>query len=192
MKNYWEQSKRELEEHLGTSGLGLNSKESMRRQEECGLNQLQEGKKESVLSIFLHQFADLLVIILLVAAGISAFSGNIESTIVIVAVLILNAVLGTVQHLKAQKSLESLKQLSSPSAKVLRDGKKIEVSSKDIVPGDLVLLEAGDLVVADGRIVRNYSLQVNESSLTGESLNIEKTDEIQLKNPKQKLVEMNK
>ena len=178
MRNYWEQSLQELEADLKTSSSGLSSKESMRRQEEYGLNQLQEGKKESILSIFLHQFADLLVIILLVAAGISAFSGNLESTIVIVAVLLLNAVLGTLQHMKAQKSLESLKQLSSPSAKVLRDGKKIEVSSKDIVPGDLVLLEAGDLVVADGRIVRNYSLQVNESSLTGESLNVEKTDEV--------------
>ena len=178
MRNYWEQSLQELEENLKTSSTGLNSKESMKRQEEYGLNQLQEGKKESLLSVFLHQFADLLVIILLVAAGISAFSGNMESTIVIVAVLILNAVLGTLQHRKAQKSLESLKQLSSPSAKVLRDGKKMEVASKDIVPGDLVLLEAGDLVVADGRIVRNYSLQVNESSLTGESLNVEKTEEV--------------
>ena len=106
------------------------------------------------------------------------FSGNLESTLVILLVLIMNAVLGTVQHVKAQKSLDSLKQLSSPSAKVLRDGKKQEIPSRDIVPGDLVLLEAGDLIVADGRIVHNFSLQVNESSLTGESVNVEKTDEI--------------
>ena len=178
MRNYWEQSLEELEGSLNTSELGLSSREALNRQETYGPNQLEEGKKESIVSVFLHQFTDLLVVILLVAAGISAFSGNMESTIVIAAVLILNAVLGTVQHVKAQKSLDSLKQLSSPNAKVVRDGKKIEISSKDIVPGDLVLLEAGDLIVADGRIVRNYSLQVNESSLTGESLNIEKTDVI--------------
>ncbi len=178
MRNYWEQSVQELEENLKTKSTGLDSRETMKRQEEYGLNQLKEGKSESVVSVFLHQFADLLVVILLIAAAISAFSGNLESTLVIVAVLIMNAVLGTVQHVNAQKSLESLKQLSSPSAKVLRDGKKMEISSKDIVPGDVVLLEAGDLIVADGRIVRNYSLQVNESSLTGESVNVEKTDEV--------------
>lgn len=178
MKNYWEQTLQELEEDLKTTNAGLDSAEALKRQEEYGLNQLQEGKTESILSVFLHQFADLLVVILLIAAGISAFSGNRESTFVIAAVLIMNAVLGTVQHVKAQKSLESLKQLSSPSTKVLRDGKKIEIASKDIVPGDVVLLEAGDLIVADGRIYRNYSLQVNESSLTGESVNVEKTDDV--------------
>ena len=178
MRNYWEQSAQELEKNLTTSDLGLSSDEVKKRQAENGFNQLQEGKTEGVLLVFLHQFADLLVVILLVAAGVSAFSGNLESTLVIVAVLFMNAVLGTVQHMKAQKSLESLKQLSSPSAKVMRDGKKIEVSSKDIVQGDLVLLEAGDLIVADGRIVKNYSLQVNESSLTGESINIDKTDAV--------------
>ena len=176
MRNYWKQSVQELEENLKTKATGLDSRETLLRQEKYGRNQLKEGKKESVFFIFLHQFSDLLVVILLIAAGISAFSGNLESTLVIVAVLFLNAILGTVQHVKAQNSLESLKQLSAPNAKVLRDGKKIEIHSKDIVPGDVVLLEAGDLIVADGRIVRNYSLQVNESSLTGESVNVEKTD----------------
>ena len=103
-------------------------------------------------------------------------SGNVESTIVILAVIVLNAILGTVQHKKAEKSLESLKSLSSPSAKVLRDGQKIEIPSADVVPGDIILLEAGDMVVADGRILDNYSLQVNESALTGESTNVEKKD----------------
>ena len=105
------------------------------------------------------------------------FSGSVESTIVIFAVITLNAILGTVQHVKAEKSLESLKSLSSPSAKVIRDGRKIEIDSENIVPGDIVVLEAGDLVVADGRIINNYSLQVNESSLTGESTNIDKSVE---------------
>ena len=117
-----------------------------------------------------------MVIILIIAAVISAFTGELESTLVIIAVLILNAILGTVQHIKAEKSLESLKSLSSPSAKVLRDGKKIEIDSKDVVPGDIMLLEAGDMVTADGRILENFSLQVNESSLTGESTNIDKAD----------------
>ena len=137
---------------------------------------LKEGKKKSLFRVFLEQFCDLLVVILIVAAVISMISGNIESTIVIIVVIVLNAVLGTVQYAKAQKSLESLKALSSPHAKLLRDGAKVEVPSKDVVPGDILLLEAGDMVVADGRILENYALQVNESSLTGESLNVDKTD----------------
>ena len=103
-------------------------------------------------------------------------SGNVESTVVILAVIILNAILGTVQQAKAEKSLDSLKSLSSPNAKVLRDGQKVEIPSSKVVPGDILYLEAGDLVVADGRILENYSLQVNESSLTGESTNVDKSD----------------
>ena len=108
------------------------------------------------------------------AALISMVSGNVESTVVIFAVIIMNAVLGTIQHEKAEKSLDSLKSLSSPIAKVMRDGKKMEIDSRDVVPGDILLLEAGDLVVADGRVLESYSLQVNESSLTGESTNVDK------------------
>lgn len=117
-----------------------------------------------------------MVVILIIAALISMVSGNVESTIVIIAVIVLNAILGTVQHAKAEKSLDSLKSLSSPSTKVMRDGHKIEVPSAQVVPGDILYLEAGDLVVADGRILENYSLQVNESSLTGESTNVDKSD----------------
>ena len=119
--------------------------------------------------VFLEQFKDLLVVILIAAAVISMLSGNVESTVVIFAVLILNAVLGTVQHCKAEKSLESLKAMSAPTARVLRDGERLVIPSAQIVPGDIVELEAGDMVVADGRILHNYSLKVNESSLTGES-----------------------
>lgn len=180
MKQYWEQSLQELECALDTSANGLLEQQVICKRKQYGENVLAEGKAENIISVFFHQFCDLLVFILLVAAGISMFSGNLESTIVILLVLVMNAVLGTVQHMKAQKSLASLKQLSAPSAKVLRDGKKQEVLSRDIVPGDIVLLEAGDLIVADGRIIHNYSLQVNESSLTGESANIEKTQEIML------------
>ena len=111
-------------------------------------------------------------------AIISMLSGNVESTIVIFVVIVLNAILGTVQYVKAEKSLDSLKALSSPHAKVLRNGTKTEILSKGIVPGDILLLEAGDMVAADGRILKNYSLQVNESSLTGESTNVDKKEGI--------------
>lgn len=155
---------------------GLTTEEALEKLKTDGENVLEETKRKSVLSVFLGQFADLLVIILIVAAVISMISGNIESTIVIFAVIILNSILGTVQYVKAEKSLESLKALSSPHVKVLRDGIKQEIESKNVVRGDLVLLEAGDMIVADGRIINNYSLQVNESSLTGESLNVDKKD----------------
>lgn len=156
---------------------GLTTEQAHEVLERDGENLLQETKGKSVFSVFLEQFADLLVIILIVAAIISMVSGNTESTIVIFAVIILNAILGTVQYAKAEKSLEALKALSSPHVKVLRDGEKQEIASKDVVKGDLVLLEAGDMIAADGRIISNYSLQVNESSLTGESLNVDKKDE---------------
>jgi Ca2+-transporting ATPase len=158
--------------------MGLSNAEAKGRLEKYGENALTEAKQKSTLQVFISQFADLLVIILIVAAVISMISGNLESTLVIFAVIILNALLGTVEHKKAEKSLASLKSLSAPSAKVLRDGQKIEVVSKEIVPGDILVLEAGDLVVADGRILENFSLQVNESSLTGESTNVDKTSEI--------------
>ena len=154
---------------------GLSEQEARRRAEQYGPNKLSEGKKKSVIQVFAEQFKDLLVIILIIAAIISALSENVESTIVIFAVLILNAVLGTVQYLKAEKSLESLKAMSSPSAKVLRGGVRVEIPSADVVPGDIVLLEAGDMVVADGRVLENFSLKVNESSLTGESEGVDKT-----------------
>lgn len=166
-----------LQEQESSSG-GLSNAQAADRLKKYGPNALVEGKKKSVLQVFLEQFKDLLVVILIVAAIISMLSGQGESTIVIFAVLILNAVLGTVQYFKAEKSLESLKAMSSPTAKVLRGGAKVEVPSKEVVPGDIVFLEAGDLVVADGRVIENFSLKVNESSLTGESEGVEKTEEV--------------
>lgn len=177
-KNYWNYSTKELEKEFNVTENGLSDSRVEEILREKGENVLQEGKKKSILQVFLGQFCDLLVVILIIAAIISMFSGNVESTIVILLVLVMNAVLGTVQHVKAQRSLESLKQLSSPNAKVIRDGIKHEIPSKDVVPGDIVMLEAGDMIVADGRILHNYSLQVNESSLTGESTNVEKSEEV--------------
>ena len=181
-KEYWECSEEELLESFAVTEEGLSTKTAEKIRQEKGDNVLQEEKKKSVLQVFFSQFADLLVVILLVAAGISMFSGNVESTIVILLVLIMNAVLGTVQHVKAEKSLDSLKQLSSPNARVIRDGVKQEIPSREVVPGDILMLEAGDMVAADGRILHSYSLQVNESSLTGESTNVDKVDTLIEKN----------
>ena len=175
-ENYFNKTGQETLELQKTSAAGLSAEEVERRKEQFGPNKLTEGKKKSVLQVFLEQFKDLMVLILIIAAIISGVSGNAESTIVIFAVLILNAVLGTVQYIKAEKSLESLKAMSSPSAKVIRGGVRMEVASPEIVPGDIVMLEAGDMVVADGRILENFSLKVNESSLTGESEGVDKTD----------------
>lgn len=175
-KQYYLQTKDEVLKEFHTSSDGLLTKQAEENLAKYGKNALVEGKKKTTFQVFLEQFKDLMVIILIIAAVISAFTGELESTLVIISVLILNAVLGTVQHIKAEKSLESLKSLSSPSAKVLRNGEKIEIDSKDVVPGDIMLLEAGDMVTADGRILDNFSLQVNESSLTGESTNIDKAD----------------
>ena len=175
MKKYWKYSKEQLRDVFSTTEQGLSEMQVKKIRETCGENILEEGKRPGLLRVFLSQFADLLIFILLIAALISMLSGNAESTIVIAVVLVMNAVLGTVQHQKAEKSLDSLKNLSAPCAKVIREGKKKEIPSRELVPGDLVELEAGDMVVADGRILDNYSLQVNESALTGESTNVEKT-----------------
>ena len=176
MKEWYQQTKEEILGQFQVTEQGLTSSQAEKILAEKGENVLEEGKRKSTLQVFLEQFCDLLVVILIIAALISMVSGNVESTVVILAVIILNAILGTVQHAKAEKSLDSLKSLSSPNAKVLRDGQKVEIPSSKVVPGDILYLEAGDLVVADGRILENYSLQVNESSLTGESTNVDKSD----------------
>ena len=178
MEQMFRRNAQQIMEQFGVTAEGLSQQQVEKQRQTYGENVLAEEKKKSALVVFLEQFKDLLVIILIAAAVISAVSGNGESTIVIIAVITLNAILGTVQHFKAEKSLESLKALSSPNAKVMRDGRRVEVSSREIVPGDILILEAGDLVVADGRIIDNYSLQVNESSLTGESEGVNKNSEV--------------
>ena len=178
MEQMFRRTAQQIMEQFGVTAEGLSQQQVEKQRQTYGENVLAEEKKKSALVVFLEQFKDLLVIILIAAAVISAVSGNGESTIVIIAVITLNAILGTVQHFKAEKSLESLKALSSPNAKVMRDGRRVEVPSREIVPGDILILEAGDLVVADGRIIDNYSLQVNESSLTGESEGVNKNSEV--------------
>lgn len=174
MKEWYQMNEEEVLKMLDADKNGLSSERAEELLKMNGENVLQESKKKSALRVFAEQFADLLVIILIIAAIISMVSGNVESTIVIFAVITMNAILGTVQHEKAEKSLASLKTLSAPTAKVLRGGVKGEIPSAQTVKGDILLLEAGDLVTADGRILESYSLQVNESSLTGESTNVEK------------------
>lgn len=176
MDKQWKLSQEELLQQMNSSMNGLTAEEAKKRLEQYGYNKLQEGKRKGVLQVFAEQFADLLVIILIIAAIISALTGGLEGTIVILAVLILNAILGTVQHFKAQKSLDSLKAMAAPNARVIRDGQKMEVSAAELVPGDILLLEAGDVTAADGRVLENHSLQVSESALTGESENVNKID----------------
>ncbi|CUO76816.1 cation-translocating P-type ATPase [Clostridium disporicum] len=177
MKSYFNINVEDSLKDFNVTKDGLTSQQVTESLSKNGLNALNEKKKQTVIQVFLSQFKDLLVFILIIAGIISMMSDNVESTLVIFAVIILNAILGTVQHFKAEQSLDSLKALSSPSAKVIRDGAKIEIDSKNVVPGDILILEAGDLVAADGRIIENYSLQVNESSLTGESLSVDKATE---------------
>ena len=161
-----------------TTEKGLSDNEVKKRKESFGNNALKEKKRKGILKVFFNQFKDLLVGILIVAGIISIITDNVERTLVIFIVILLNAILGTVQYFKAEQSLEALKSLTAAKCKVIRDGIKQEILSKDIVPGDILFLEAGDLIAADGRIIENHSLQVNESSLTGESLAVEKNAEV--------------
>ncbi len=178
MKESYKKSVEGVMSELNVSSSGLVTEEVVKRREEHGFNELKDGGKKNIFQVFIDQFKDLLVLILIAAAVISMFLGNIESALVIFAVVILNAVLGTVQHIKAEQSLNSLKALSSPIARVQRDGKKVEISSREVVLGDILFLEAGDYISADGRIIDNYSIQVNESSLTGESESVLKITNI--------------
>ena len=173
----WQRSGKDLLDTLQSGPGGLTSREAAQRLKKYGPNELQEGGKKSALRIFLEQFADFLVIILILAAVISAVVGDVESMVVILAVITMNAILGTVQTVKAEASLESLKQMSAPTAKVLRDGKPVQIPGREVVPGDIVLLEAGDAVCADGRLLECASLKTAESALTGESLPVEKSEQ---------------
>lgn len=157
----------------------LTSEQAKQNQEKYGFNELVEGKKKSIPQIFLEQFKDFLVIILIFAAVISGFLGDAESAIVIFVVIMINAILGTVQTVKAEQSLKSLKQLSAPEAKVRRDGVVIQIPSREVTIGDEVIIEAGDCIPADGKLLTVASLKVDESALTGESLSVEKSlDEV--------------
>lgn len=177
MEKSYQTPKEELLQQLGTSENGLSSAKAEENLEKYGRNEITGKKAKNPFFIFLEQFKDFLVMILIAAAIVSAVMGDIESMIVIITVITMNSILGTVQTVRAEKSLNSLKKLSAPNAKVIRDGKTVVIPSDKVTKGDIVSLEAGDYVCADGRIIENASLKVNESALTGESLSVEKSDE---------------
>ena len=188
MTHYLEPKEKVLQD-LGTDAGGLSSAEAAKRAEQYGRNKLAEGKKESLLHRFLSQLADPMIIILLVAAVISAVTTIVSNQVngggesfadvfIILFVVILNAVLGVIQESKAEAAIEALKDMTAATSKVLRDGKQITVRSEELVPGDIILLEAGDSVPADCRILECASLKIEEAALTGESVPVEKTDDV--------------
>lgn len=177
MKQVWEKSIDDAMKALDSSIEGLSFAEAKARCEKNGYNELPAEKKKSAVRVFFEQFADFLVIVLIAAAIISAIMGDVESTVVILAVITMNAILGTVQTLKAESSLDSLKKMSAPAAKVLREGKVYEIPARELAKGDVIVLEAGDCIGADARIIECASLKCDESALTGESLPVEKDAE---------------
>lgn len=180
MKNYYQFSAEEVKQDINGKQEPLTAAEVKAHQEKFGPNELVEGKKKTTLQIFLEQYKDFLVIILIAAAIVSGFLGDAESAIVILIVITINAILGTVQTVKAEQSLASLKKLSGPEAKVLRDGSVVPIPSAEVTVGDIVMLDAGDYIPADGHLLESASLKVDESALTGESLGVEKmTDAIE-------------
>ena len=175
MKKIYQQTVEEVLDRVKSRESGLTDEEVKRSREACGWNELTEGKKKSILQIFGEQYKDFLVLILIASAVISGILGDVESAAVIMIVITMNAVLGTVQTVKAEQSLQSLKKLSGPQAKVLRDDAVVLLPARELVVGDVILLEAGDMIPADGRLIENASLKVDESALTGESLAVEKS-----------------
>ncbi|MBR6623440.1 MAG: cation-translocating P-type ATPase [Ruminococcus sp.] len=174
--NYFNQDGEKVISQLGSDRTkGLTDAQVTESRQKYGENAITEEKQKSIFMVFLEQFADLLVAILIIASIVSMISGEIGSTIVILVVLIMNAILGTAQHVKAQKSLNSLKAMSSPNARVIRNGAQTEIPASEVVVGDILLIEAGNVAAADGRLLEAASLQINESALTGESLNVTKS-----------------
>lgn len=174
MKAYYNETVETVRRDLNGEQDFLTNEEVKRRQEKFGFNELVEGKKKSGLQIFLEQYKDFLVLILIVSAVVSLFLGETESAAVILVVITMNAILGTVQTIKAENSLESLKQLAAPEAKVVRNGAVVRIPGREITVGDVVHLEAGDYIPADGRVLESASLKVDESALTGESIGVDK------------------
>ena len=188
---------KEIEKELRTNiKTGLGDKDVQIRQDEFGKNKIEEGKKESLLVKFLNQFKDFMIIILIIASALSAlisyFQGENDyvDSIIIIAIVVFNALMGVIQEAKAEKSIEALKKMSAPVAKVRRNGKVLTVNGEDIVPGDIVILETGCYVPADIRLINTYNLKVEESSLTGETEAVEKDENALFNNQKVPLGDM--
>ena len=179
MNKYYCEDIENVLEKTKSSREGISSAEAERRLSENGKNKLKQAKKDSVLVRFLKQLADPMIIILIVAAAVSGVLAVIENesftdVIIILAVVIFNAILGVYQESKAEKAIEALQEMAAATSKVLRDGKIVSVKSEDLVVGDVVILEAGDSVPADGRIIESASLKIEEAALTGESVPVNK------------------
>lgn len=176
-------SVRETCERLKTNSVnGLTKDEAEERIKEYGENKLTEKKKESILVKFLKQFNDFMIIILIIAAAISAVMSYVEGSndyldsVIIIFIVVLNAIMGVIQEAKAEKSLDALKKMSAPTAKVKRDGIIQTIPSEEVVPGDLIIIETGSYIPADARIVKSYNLKVEESALTGETIPVLKDE----------------
>ncbi|MDO4668131.1 MAG: cation-translocating P-type ATPase [Streptococcus sp.] len=174
---FYKESTDEILKTLETSEQGLTSSQAQQRLEDYGRNELEEGEKKSLFMKFIEQFKDLMIIILLIAAALSVITSHgedIADAAIILAVVIINAIFGVYQEGKAEEAIQALKSMSSPAARVLRDGHITEIDSKELVPGDVVTLEAGDVVPADMRLLEANSLKIEEAALTGESVPVEK------------------
>lgn len=181
MKNYYSKELKEVFLEFNSNILGLTSKNAEEYLKKYGENKLEEPDKESIFKKFIEQFKDFTVILLIIAAIVSGVIDTLHgdsllNTFVILLVVLANAVIGVIQELNAEKSLDALKKLTEHTATVERDGKTIKILSKEVVPGDILLLEAGDYISADARIIESVSLMVNESQLTGESLPVQKQE----------------
>lgn len=176
---YFNEQREEIVERLQSDpARGLTASEAAARLEKYGKNKLDEGKKKSIFMLFLGQLNDPLIFILIIAAVVSGLMSEISDTIIIGLVVALNAIIGVSQEAKAEKSMEALKKLSTPKAYVIRDGETIEIDSEDLVPGDIVALDAGRFIPCDMRLLESVNLQVEESALTGESVPVNKNAEL--------------
>ena len=165
----------EISKLLDTSASGLGSVDALQRLNEHGKNEIEDIKKKTILKMVLHQLTDFMILILIAAAVISGVIGDLTDTIIILIIIVLNAIVGFAQEYRAEKAMEALKGMLASQARILRDGKLIDIPSTDIVPGDVVALEAGNIIPADVRFFETHQIKVDESTLTGESQNVEKT-----------------
>src|SRR5687768_581169 len=171
---YYLETVEEVGRRLKSTPSGLSKEDARHRLNEHGKNALEAGKKKTVLGMFLRQFTDFMILVLIGAAVVSGIVGELTDTIVILAIVVINAIVGVVQEYRAEKAMEALQNMAATNARVIRDGQSIEIPAEELVPGDVVTLEAGNIIPADVRLIETYTLRVDESALTGESVNIEK------------------